>query len=120
MRDLIAIIEESASGVELTATAKAAAQKKLIALAIDPFLVGLPLERARRLYSGSSRASVESLLLKMTMAQLKKTSKKWNAHRPAFAKETALSEVRSELVYLLKGGAPHEKAVKPKRKPASK
>ena len=120
MRDLIAIIEEAASGAELTAAAKAAAQKKLIGLAIDPFLVGLPLDRARRLYSGSSSAAVETLLLKMTMPQLKKASKKWNPHRPSFSKETALAEVRSELVSLLRGAAPHEKLLKAKRASAKK
>jgi len=115
MKDVIAVIEEAAASAELTATKKAAAQKKLIALAIDPFLVSLPLERARRLYSGASRNTIELLLLKMTMTQLKAASKKWNANRPAFAKEAALAEVRDELVRLLKGGAPHEKAVKAKR-----
>lgn len=115
MKDLIALIEEAAAGVELTATDKASTQKKLIAIAINPFLVGLPLERARRLYSGSFRASVDTLLLKMAMPQLKKASKKWNPHRPAFPKETALSDVRAELVGLLKGDATHEKPVKPEK-----
>jgi Zn-dependent protease with chaperone function len=87
----------------LTETANASFQTKLAALAIDPLLVSMTLDKARKFAAGADRAILDYLLGKMTLPQLKKISKAWNPHREAFSQESGLSDVRKELTALLDG-----------------
>jgi hypothetical protein len=59
---------------------------------------------------------VQTLLKHMTLAQLKKASKKWNPHRTAFPKEAGLTYYQSELADLILGALkPTAKVEKPPR-----
>ena len=87
--------------LKLTATNEAALQRKLIAVAIDPLFLSLPLERAQKMYQGQMIETLETLLTKMTLAQLKKVSRNWNPYRAKFPRELDLVDLRNELKALL-------------------
>ena len=101
--DLAKFVAGVRSASTLTETANASFQTKLTALAIDPLLVSTKLDEAKRFAAGGDRAILDYLLGKMTLTQLKKTSKSWNPHRKAFPQELGLSDLRKELTALLNG-----------------
>jgi hypothetical protein len=114
--ELLKLMDASADKAKLTATAKAALQTKLTALAIDPLLVTLPLDAARALIAGRHEETVRALMAKMTLAQMKKASKSWNPNRKPVPKDMGLADLRRELRELLERKAePVEKVARASR-----
>lgn len=100
--DLAKLIVSLRSSARLNSKTSDTTNKKMLALAIDPLLVSVPLTEAIQISRGSQRALIEHMLQKMTLTQLKKLTKSWDPQKK-FPKECTMTEVRTHLNALLNG-----------------
>ncbi len=104
--DLARFLVAARESASLKSSQVEAVQKKMLAIAIDPLLTSMPLDAACRLSATSHGTFIDLALGKMTLAQLKKTSKAWNPHRAKFDKGIGMADIRAELRGLLAGDRP--------------
>lgn len=117
--DLAKLIVSLRSSARLNSKTSDAANKKMLALAIDPLLVSVPLAEAGQIARGSQRALIDHMLQKMTLAQLKKLAKAWDSNKK-FPKECTMTEVRGHLHALLDGSPLTPRPEKPSRSKTKK
>jgi hypothetical protein len=95
-------LSEALPRAGLSSTKSEQVQKKLIAVAIDPFLVSLPLDSIRALRSEGHATTIDFLIRRMTLAQLKKASKAWDKHFTV-PREATLYDLRTHVERLAHG-----------------
>jgi hypothetical protein len=110
-------ITASMPRVQLTSTATAAMRKKIAAAMIDPLLASMSLDRVREVAREGHAQILDEVIRDMTLAQLKKVSRKWNPHRKV-PQDVVMRDLQVELRDLVAGRArPAEPA--PKRRKSS-
>jgi hypothetical protein len=102
-------ITASMPRVQLTSTATTAMRKKVAAAMIDPLLASMSLENVREVARDGHAQILDEVIQDMTLAQLKKVSKKWNPNRK-IPQDVIMRDLQIELRDLVSGRAAPVKA----------
>jgi hypothetical protein len=100
--ELSRYLAEALPRAALSATKADQVQRKLLAVAIDPFLVSLPLDSVRVLRREGHATTIDFLIRHMTLSQLRKASKAWDKHFKISTDKT-LHDVRTHVERLAQG-----------------